>query len=189
MFSKEEFSEILKEINNTYSNMTEFSETAKFDRTYISKYINQKLNNPPSPKILGKIANASNGITSYEHLMRICGYWGNIRGDRLKSCRLSRNLSLEEVANQVGISTKRLSLWENGHDYNMDIEITDKLANLYNVDFNWLMGSGNPIYYPHTTHNNDIDTEELDEDDIEELKKFIEFLKTKKKQDKKNKGK
>lgn len=185
MFFKDNFSEILKAINNTYKNMTEFSENAKFDRTYISKYINKKLDNPPSPKILEKIANASNGITSYENLMRICGYFGNIRGDRLKSCRLSRNLSLDEVASKVEISTKKLSLWENGHDYNMDIKITEKLANLYNVDFNWLMGSGNSQYSPHennynSTLFNEIDIEGLDEDDIKELNKFVEFLKNKK---------
>lgn len=179
MFFKEEFAEVLKKINNTYSNMTEFSENAKFDRTYISKYINLKLSNPPSPKILEKIANASNGITSYEHLMRLCGYFQNIRGDRLKSCRLSRNLSLAEVSNQVGISAKQLSYWENGHDYNMDIETTDKLANLYNVDLNWLMGSGNSKYHPYNSYNK-INTEGLDEDDIAEINRFVEFLKNKK---------
>lgn len=183
MFEKDDFSEILKEINNTYSNMTEFSNSAKFDRTYISKYINKKLENPPSPKILEKIANASHGVTTYEQLMRVCGYFGNIRGDRLKSCRLSRNLSLDEVANKVNISTKQLSLWENGHNYNMNVETTDKLAKLYNVDFNWLMGSGNSQYSPNT--NNQINIEDLDEEDIEELRKFVEFLKSKKKENKK----
>ena len=191
MFSKDEFSEILSKINSSYSTMTEFANVAKLDRTYISKYINKKLNNPPTPKILEKIANASNEITSYEHLMRVCGYFGNIRGYILKSSRLSRNLSLEEVSNKVGISTKRLSLWENGHDYNMDIEITEKLANLYNVDFNWLMGSGDPQYSPYTNDDfryasyNGIDTEGLDENDIEEINRFVEFIKNKKKNEKK----
>lgn len=74
MFNKENFSNILKEINSTYSSMTEFAEKASFDRTYISKYINMKLDNPPTPKILEKLANASNGITSYYELMKICDY-------------------------------------------------------------------------------------------------------------------
>lgn len=52
MFNKEKFSSILKEINSTYSSMTEFAQKASFDRTYISKYINMKLDNPPTPKIL-----------------------------------------------------------------------------------------------------------------------------------------
>lgn len=74
MFDKEKFSSKLNEINNTYNNMTEFAKKANFDRSYISKYIHKRLSNPPSPKILERIANASNGKTRYEELMQICGY-------------------------------------------------------------------------------------------------------------------
>lgn len=140
MFEKDMFSNILSNINNSYSSMTEFAKKANLDRTYISKYINKKLENPPTPKILEKIASASNEITTYETLMRICGYFGNIRGDRLKSCRLRRNLSLEEVAKQINTTSHQLSLWESGHDFNLDFETTLKLSEFYNVDFNWLTG-------------------------------------------------
>ena len=44
-------------------------------RSYLSRAINEKLDNPPTPKILSKIAKASNGITTYEELMNICGYY------------------------------------------------------------------------------------------------------------------
>ena len=74
MFDKVKFAEIISKINSTYDTMTEFSKKANFDRTYISKYINQKLNNPPTPKILKKLADASNNITTYEELMEVCGY-------------------------------------------------------------------------------------------------------------------
>ena len=74
MFDKLKFSQILNNINNTYATMTEFSEKSGVNRTYLSQYINHKLNNPPSPKILEKIANSSNGITTYNELMQICGY-------------------------------------------------------------------------------------------------------------------
>lgn len=74
MFNQDEFANILNKINSTYSTMTDFGKKASFDRTYISKYINKKLKNPPTPKILEKIAKASNGITTYEELMEICGY-------------------------------------------------------------------------------------------------------------------
>lgn len=60
MFNKKTFSDILKKINHTYDTMTDFAKKADFDRTYISKYINMKLDNPPTPKILEKIAKASN---------------------------------------------------------------------------------------------------------------------------------
>lgn len=74
MFDKDNFSNILKKINNEYNNMTEFAQKANFDRTYISKYIHKKLDNPPTPKILMGIANASKGLTTYYQLMNMCGY-------------------------------------------------------------------------------------------------------------------
>ena len=77
MFDKIQFSNILKKINNEYSNMTEFAKKAELDRSYISKYIHTKLDNPPTPKILMGIANASNGLFNYYELMMICGYVTN----------------------------------------------------------------------------------------------------------------
>lgn len=74
MFNKDKFSNILIEINKKYNNMTEFAEIANFDRSYISKYIHKKLDNPPTPKILMGIANASKGTFNYYELMEICGY-------------------------------------------------------------------------------------------------------------------
>ena len=74
MFDKEKFSSILIEINKNYNNMSEFAKVANFDRTYISKYIHKKLDNPPTPKILMGIANASKGQYNYYTLMEICGY-------------------------------------------------------------------------------------------------------------------
>ncbi len=74
MFNKDFFANILKKINNEYPSMTEFAKQADSDRSYISKYINQKLDNPPTPKILSGIAKASKGITTYDELMKICGY-------------------------------------------------------------------------------------------------------------------
>lgn len=74
MFDQDKFANILKKINENYNTMTDFGKSASFDRTYISKYINKKLNNPPTPKILEKVAKASKGITTYSELMDICGY-------------------------------------------------------------------------------------------------------------------
>ena len=74
MFNQDKFANILKKINESYDTMTDFGKSASFDRTYISKYINKKLSNPPTPKILEKIAKASKGITTYSELMQICGY-------------------------------------------------------------------------------------------------------------------
>lgn len=78
MFNKDEFANILIKINKEYSNMSEFAKQTNSDRSYISKYIHKKLNNPPTPKILAGFANASKGLITYEELMKICGYTNNM---------------------------------------------------------------------------------------------------------------
>lgn len=74
IFDKQAFSDILSKIYNQYFNQRDFAKKANVNRTYISKYINKKLDVPPSAKILRRLANASKGLTTYENLMKICGY-------------------------------------------------------------------------------------------------------------------
>lgn len=74
MFSKEKFGAIIKKINDSYPTQHEFADYSGVNRTYLSQYINMKLDDPPKPKILEKIAVASKGITTYDELMQICGY-------------------------------------------------------------------------------------------------------------------
>jgi len=74
MFNKETFSQILIRIYKTYNNQRDFADAAEVNRAYLSQYMNGKLENPPTPKILVKIANASHGLTTYEELMTICGH-------------------------------------------------------------------------------------------------------------------
>lgn len=74
MFNKDVFSEILTKIYKTYNNQRDFADATEVNRAYLSQYMNKKLDNPPTPKILGKIANASRGIISYAQLMEVCGY-------------------------------------------------------------------------------------------------------------------
>ena len=74
-FDKEKFSIILKNISSLYDNQREFAKKADVNRTYISRYINLNIKNPPTPKVLERIAESSKGITTYEELMDICGYY------------------------------------------------------------------------------------------------------------------
>lgn len=74
MFDKNRFSDVLQEIAESYTSISEFAEKSEVNRTYLSKYINMKLDNPPTPKILEKIAITSNNIISYKELMLICDY-------------------------------------------------------------------------------------------------------------------
>jgi len=74
MFDKITFSNILKNIQDTYSSQEEFANKSKVGRTYLSSYINQKKEIPPKETILKKLANASNGVTTYKELLYICDF-------------------------------------------------------------------------------------------------------------------
>ena len=70
MFQKILFKTQLKKLLNG-STTTEFAEKTGFNRTYLSKYLNLRLDRPPSPDLLKSIAGQQ---VSYEELMISCGY-------------------------------------------------------------------------------------------------------------------
>ncbi len=74
MFEQKKFSSILNKIKESYGSVSELAKYTQQSRSYFSKYLNLRLDKPPTPKVLEKIANASKGITTYEELMQICGY-------------------------------------------------------------------------------------------------------------------
>lgn len=74
MFDKNKFAQIIKNIKETYDSQEDFAMQSGIGRTYLSQYMNMKLEEPPKPRILEKLANSSKGIVSYKELMNICGY-------------------------------------------------------------------------------------------------------------------
>ena len=146
MFDKLKFSQILNKINYTFDTMTEFSEKSDVNRTYLSQYINQKLDSPPSPKVLMKIANASNGLVSYNELMKICGYLEEAKQlIEYENCKSFSKMWDEYWANRKKFS---LSLEENNiiHDLiqpilpkiNKDFILTDDILNYLLEDASYL---------------------------------------------------
>lgn len=77
MFDKKEFSKILKDISALYENQREFAKLSNINRTYISKYINMKYEQPPSHEFLFRLAKSSKGTVDYVTLMKVCGYFEN----------------------------------------------------------------------------------------------------------------
>lgn len=143
MFDIDKFSSILENINLKYDTMSEFGKKASFDRTYISKYINKKLKNPPTPKILKKIADNSKGVTTYEELMEVCGYF-NISEfsdkfieekmqDKFKASNefLSEFLNVTQMNELFNILKTRI--FEIDKDFNYGEEI-ERFAIKYNLD-------------------------------------------------------
>lgn len=74
MFNKQLLSAIIKKIKDEYSSQEEFSKQAEISRTYLSQYMNMRLEEPPKPNTLLKLAEASKGITTFRELLEVCGY-------------------------------------------------------------------------------------------------------------------
>lgn len=75
-FNKEALSILLEKAKGDRS-LNQFGLRSRVDAGYLSRLINQKVENPPSPEILMKIGDvAHNGVT-YEELMKVVGYITN----------------------------------------------------------------------------------------------------------------
>ena len=113
-------------------------------------------------------------------------------GKYLKSLRNNKNLSLRDVNKLTDISYTHLNMIENGKR-NVTPALLRNLANLYNVDYLDLYEkagyidlieseklSSNNNNFRYANHNG-INTEGLDDNDIEEINRFVEFIRNKKK--------
>ena len=109
----------------------------------------------------------------------------------LKKLRENKGLSTREVYELAKVSNSYLSLVENGHRRASAV-VLKKLASVYGVSYLDLYvkaGYADLAEYEKNKNSNfvsknNIDTEGLDDQDIEELRRFAEFLKNKKKQNK-----
>lgn len=111
MFDKKKFAQILKNINETYNSQRDFSKKSEINRTYLSQYMNIKLDDPPQPKTLMKLANASNGLTNYNELMRVCGYiHNNTDSHLLYSYKDLDNIEQEYIDAEKKLNAKEYSI-------------------------------------------------------------------------------
>lgn len=116
-------------------------------------------------------------------------------GQYLKNIRESLGYSTYDVNKLCNISQSYLSLMENGKRKPSAI-ILKKLAPIYSLDYLDLYEKAGyidlikdetkitNIDFRYASYNG-IDTEGLDENDIEEINRFVEFIKNKKKNDNK----
>jgi transcriptional regulator with XRE-family HTH domain len=73
VFNKEQFADlILKAIGERTA--TQYADLSGVNRTYISKILNLKLNNPPSPDIIKRLSSVAHGNITYEELMIAADY-------------------------------------------------------------------------------------------------------------------
>lgn len=61
--------------------------------------------------------------------------------ERLRIARKKRDYTQEEAAKEIGISRLNITNYENGRT-EPDIETLGKLIDLYQINANWLLGTG-----------------------------------------------
>jgi transcriptional regulator with XRE-family HTH domain len=74
-FDAKAFSNILKTLCGYYGSINKLADKTGITASYICKLIKLKYKEAPSPKILRKIADNSDGLFTYLELMYICGYF------------------------------------------------------------------------------------------------------------------
>lgn len=111
-----------------------------------------------------------------------------VLGKRLKEMREKKRLSQQDAAKLLGISNGTLSGYERNYR-KPDTDILEKIADLYEVSVDYLMGRTNDLQTRANNLNNlDLaeddqihffDMSGLSEEDIEFIKGQIEFLRKK----------
>lgn len=103
--------------------------------------------------------------------------------DKIKQLRMSKKMSLEQLATDFSriygskISKSSISRWENGQA-KPDIDDANIYANYFNVSLDWLMDR-KPTEKIETIAAH-ID-EDVTEEEMEDIKKYIEFIKSQRK--------
>ncbi|WP_368490226.1 helix-turn-helix domain-containing protein [Clostridium sp. BJN0013] len=218
MFDKKKFKFLIEKAMRD-RRISQYAEDSGVNRTYLSKYINQRLDNPPTPDILKRLSNASYGNVSYEEFMEVSGYIDNkitkdintheeyiINGEfgaRLKLLRKEKGLTQKELAQKLNMQNTAISKYEL-NQRKPDTETLLEIANFFNVSVDYLLGNSDDRTTLNPKENtsyekiselvkeNEIKTlaahfdgEDITDDDVEDIKNFIEFVIQKRK--KKNK--
>lgn len=107
---------------------------------------------------------------------------------RIKDLREDRDLLQKDVAEFLNVSQTNYSKYELGK-VTIPSSTLEKLALYYNTSIDYILGlTNNPEPYERTSKNTTtqsqiltINTKDLSENDIEDIKKFVEYIKWKNK--------
>ena len=88
-------------------------------------------------------------------------------GERLKELRKERDLSQEQVAEQIGVAGNTVAIWERGERAPKSIEICSQLADFFEVSESYMLGLTDKRDFPEFT-------DELGAETAAELEKEIE---------------
>ena len=100
---------------------------------------------------------------------------------RIKELREEKNISQLELAKKLNLTQQSISLYEKG-DREPSIDVLKSIANFFNVSLDYLLGKSdirNPDELKSTEFANagGLDTKGLDEEDLKELQRQIDYIK------------
>ncbi len=98
--------------------------------------------------------------------------------NRLKQLRLEKNLLQSDVAKEINVSSRAIGFYEN-NKRNMKPDIVIKLADYFGVSIDYLLGKTDVrnINDINFANSGGIDVNGLDDEDIKELQKQIDYIK------------
>lgn len=110
-------------------------------------------------------------------------------GERIKELRTKKGVTQEELGKVIGVTKATIMKYEKGMVENLKRSSIEKLANYLDVTPSYLMCLENVEQkekmndFRFASHNG-INIDGLDENDIEEITRFVEFIRNKKKNEK-----
>lgn len=105
---------------------------------------------------------------------------------KIKEARNEKKMTQKQLAEELtkrGRKTSNTAIanWESGLN-SPDVDTVQIMCQILEKDGNYFFDTNNDFRY---ANHNGINTEGLDENDIEEINRFVEFVRNKKKNDKK----
>ena len=97
----------------------------------------------------------------------------------LKLLRNEKNMSQQELADALGISKSSINMYERG-ERQPNFEVLEAIADFFNVDIDYLLGRTTKIINPNTIAAH-FDGDEYTPEELDEIKAFAEFVKSKRK--------
>lgn len=114
-------------------------------------------------------------------------------GEKLRALREGKSLSQKEVADRLGIERTTYVKYETD-SAGISRKNLEGLADIFKVSTDYILGRTNNPYQPET-QNNDVlkgvrfalysDTEDLTEEQLESVRDFVKFVRSQKKERKK----
>ena len=100
----------------------------------------------------------------------------------LKTLRTDKHLSQQELATRLGISKSAVSMYEQGRR-EPDFDILNKIADIFQVDADYLLGRSSLSHEPEpATIAAHLDTSDLTQAELDDVEKYIQFIRSKRKQ-------